>query len=300
MVEARRQIEDYLQKGYIRPSVSPYGAPILFAKRKDDKLRMYKDYKGLNSITKKNSYPLPRIDGLLDSLAGAKYFSKLDLASGYHQIRIVEEDIHKTAFSSKWRHYEWLVMGFGLTGAPGTFQGLMNDVFRELLDAGLLVYLDDILLYSKTLSDHVVLLRKVLQRLRSEHLYAKITKCEFATQEVEYLGHVINREGIRADPQKIIAVQNWATPTNVSEVQSFLGLAGYYKKFIARFSALASPLIDLLRKEQAWTWSESQEQAFQAIKHKLVTAPVLKYPDFSMDFIVTAHASDLAVGAVLQ
>lgn len=171
--ESRNQVEDYLARGYIRPSLSPYGAPILFARKKNGKLRMCIDYRALNSLTRKNSFPLPRIDELLENLAGAYYFSKLDLASGYHQIRIAEDDIPKTAFNTRYGHYEWLVMSFGLTNAPATFQNLMNDVFRDLINAGLVVYLDDILVYSRTPQEHLIRLRSVLQKLRDNHLYAQ-------------------------------------------------------------------------------------------------------------------------------
>lgn len=176
LTEARVQIEDYLAKGYIRPSLSPYGAPILFARKKNGKLRMCIDYRALNSITKKNSYPLPRIDELLESLRESRYFSKLDLASGYHQIRIAEEDVPKPAFNTRHGHYEWIVMGFGLTNAPATFQGLINDVFRDLLGRGVMVYLDDILVYSRTKDEHLRHLRNTLQRLREHQLYAQLSK----------------------------------------------------------------------------------------------------------------------------
>lgn len=258
----------------------------------------YVCYRALNSITRKNSFPLPRIDELLEHLVGARYFSKLDLASGYHQIHIAE-DIPKTAFNARYRHYEWLVMSFRLTNAPATFQGLMNDVFKDMIDAGLVVHIDDVLVYSRTETEHLQRLRQTLQRLRENHLYAQLPKCEFMATRLEYLGHVIDGNGIQVDPSKIQVIRDWPQPTCVKELQSFLGIANYYRKFIAGLAGIVTPLTDLLRQPVSWTWESPQEEAFCRLKEALSAAPVLTYPDFTKQF-VTTDASDTAVGAVLQ
>lgn len=202
------------------------------------------DYRALNAI---NSFPLPRIDELLEHLAGARFFTKLDLAAGYHQIRVVKQDVPKTAFNTRWGHYEWLVMSFGLTNAPATFQSLMNQVFGDLINRGLVVYLDDILIFSKTREEHLALLRRTLQRLRDQQLYVQISKCEFMSQRLEYLGHITDKHGIQVDPSKVRAIQQWPQPAGVKDLQSFLGLANYYRKFIKGFAHIAAPLTDLLK-----------------------------------------------------
>jgi hypothetical protein len=224
--EVKRQLDELLSKGFIRPSVSPYGAPILFVKKKDGSMRMCIDYRALNKTTIKNSYSLPRIDDLLDQLHGATVFSKIDLRSGYHQIRVFEPDIPKTAFRTRYGHYEFTVLPFGLCNAPGTFQRLMNDVFRQYLDKFVLVYLDDILVYSKTPDEHLDHLQRVFSLLRQHQLYGKLSKCEFGKDTCDFLGHVITSSGIKPDPKKVQAVQDWPVPRDVTELRSFLGLAG--------------------------------------------------------------------------
>jgi len=248
MDELKKQLAELSTKGFIRPSTSPFGAPVLFVHKKEGTLRLCVDYRALNKITIKNRYPLPRIEELMDRLCGAKYFSKIDLYSGYHQIRIKDTDIHKTAFRTRYGHYEFLVLPFGLTNVPATFMTLMNDIFREYLDKFVIIYLDDILIYSKTKEEHLQHLRIVLGILRQHKLYAKSTKCELLQPKVEYLGHFLSKEGISVDLRKVDAIKNWPEPTNVSEVRSFLGLASYYRKFVERFSAIATPLTVLLYK----------------------------------------------------
>ncbi|KAL4021646.1 hypothetical protein IC575_020452 [Cucumis melo] len=224
--ELKVQLQELLDKGFIRPSVSPWGAPVLFVKKKDGSMRLCIDYRELNKVTVKNRYPLPRIDDLFDQLQGATVFSKIDLRSGYHQLRIKDGDVPKTAFRSRYGHYEFIVMSFGLTNAPAVFMDLMNRVFREFLDTFVIVFIDDILIYSKTEAEHEEHLRMVLQTLRDNKFYAKFSKCEFWLKQVSFLGHVVSKAGVSMDPAKIEAVTSWPRPSTVSEVRSFLGLAG--------------------------------------------------------------------------
>ncbi|KAL0550022.1 hypothetical protein IC582_014518 [Cucumis melo] len=271
--ELKVQLQELLDKGFIRPSVSPWDAPVLFVKKKDGSMRLCIDYRELNKVTVKNRYPLPRIDDLFDQLQGATVFSKIDLRSGYHQLRIKDGDVPKTAFRSRYGHYEFIVMSFGLTNAPAVFMDLMNRVFREFLDTFVIVFIDDILIYSKTEAEHEEHLRMVLQTLRDNKLYAKFSKCEFWLKQVSFLGHVVSKAGVSVDPAKIEAVTGWTRPSTVSEVRSFLGLAGYYRRFVENFSRIATPLTQLTRKGAPFVWSKACEDSFQNLKQKLVTAP---------------------------
>ena len=237
-----------MDKGFIHPSVSSWGAPVLFVKKKDGTMRFYIDYRQLNKVTIKYKYPLPRIDDLFDQLQGVSVFSKIDLRSGYHQLKIKKMDIPKTAFRTRYGHYEFLVMSFGLTNAPAAFMDLMNRVFHPYLDQFVIVFIDDILVYSKNVDDHAMHLRVVLQTLRDRELYAKFSKCEFWFNEVVFLRHVISGAGIFMDPRKIKAIVNWEQPKNVSEVRNFLGLAGYYRRFVEHFSLIIAPLTRLTKK----------------------------------------------------
>ncbi|KAD0325810.1 hypothetical protein E3N88_44451 [Mikania micrantha] len=300
MQELSSQLQELLDKGFIRPSFSPWGAPVLFVKKKDGSFRMCIDYRELNKLTIKNRYPLPRIDDLFDQLQGATCFSKIDLRSGYHQLRVNNEDIPKTAFRTRYGHYEFVVMPFGLTNAPAVFMDLMNRVCRPYLDQFVIVFIDDILIYSKSEREHEDHLKKVLELLRKEQLYAKFSKCEFWLKEVHFLGHVINKDGIHVDPAKIEAIKNWTTPSTPTEIRSFLGLAGYYRRFIANFSKIALPLTTLTQKSQAFIWGQKQEDAFQLLKQKLCNSPILSLPEGSDDFIVYCDASNLGLGCVLM
>jgi hypothetical protein len=248
LAELKIQLEDLLDKGLIRPSPSPWGCPTLFVKKKDNSLRLCVDYRPLNAVTIKNKYPLPRIDILFDQLAGAKVFSKIDLRSGYHQIKIKPSDIPKMAFSTRYGLYEYLVMSFSLTNAPAYFMYLMNSVFMPELDKFVMVFFDDILIYSKNSKDHARHLQVVLQRLRDHHLYEKFSKCEFWLDTVKFLGHTISSNSIYVDPSKVQEVLDWKPPTSVHQICSFLGLAGYYHRFIPDFSRIAKPMIELLKK----------------------------------------------------
>jgi hypothetical protein len=244
----------------------------------------------------KNRYPLPRIDDLLDQLQGARVFSKVNLRSGYHQVRVKEEDIPRTCYG----HYEFLVMSFGLTNAPAVFMDTMNKVFHDYLDQFIVVFIDDILIYSKTSKEHKEHLRKVLERLRSEKLYAKLEKCEFWLDSVSFLGHVISGKVVAVDPKKVKAVVEWTRPTSMFEIRSFLGLAGYYRRFIEGFSKLSGPLTALTRKNARFVWTDECEQCFQELKRRLVTAPVLALPTESGNFVVYNNASKKGLGCVLM
>ncbi|GKA97545.1 putative reverse transcriptase domain-containing protein [Tanacetum coccineum] len=246
--ELSGQLKELQDKGFIRPSSSPWGAPVLFVKKKDGSFRMCIDYRELNKLTVKNRYPLPRIDDLFDQLQGSQFFSKIDLRSGYHQLRVHEDDIPKTAFRTRYGHFEFTVMPFGLTNAPAIFMDLMNRVCRPYLDKFMIVFIDDILIYSKTQEEHVEHLRLVLGLLKKEKLYAKFSKCEFWLREVQFLRHVINGNGIHVDPSKIEAVKDWKAPRTPTKVCLFLGLAGYYRRFIETFSKIAKSLTSLTQK----------------------------------------------------
>ncbi|KAA0067821.1 reverse transcriptase [Cucumis melo var. makuwa] len=298
--ELKVQLQELLDKGFIRPSVSPWGAPVLFVKKKDGSMRLCIDYRELNKVTVKNRYPLPRIDDLFDQLQGATVFSKIDLRSGYHQLRIKDGDVLKTAFRSRYGHYEFIVMSFGLTNALAVFMNLMNRVFREFLGTFVIVFIDDILIYSKTEAEHEEHLRMVLQTFRDNKLYAKFSKCEFWLKQVSFLGHVVFKAGVSVDPAKIEAVTSWPRPSTVSEVRSFLGLAGYYRRFVENFSRIATPLTQLTRKAAPFVWSKACEDSFQNLKQKLVSAPVLTVPDGSGSFVIYSDASKKGLGCVLM
>ncbi|CAI5467927.1 unnamed protein product [Closterium sp. Yama58-4] len=299
LAELRSQLESLLEKGFIRPSTSPFAAPILFTPKKDGGIRMCIDYRALNRVTIKSRYPIPRTDDLLDQLRGARYFSKIDLRGGYHQIRVFADDCHKTAFRTRYGSYEFTVMPFGLTNAPSTFQRTMNRVFRDLLDKCVIVYLDDILIFSRTREQHLRDLDAVFKRLQENRLITKGSKCEFFKQELEFLGHVISRDGIKIDPKKIKTIQEWKAPTNVTELQSFLGFVNYVRRFIPNMAGITGPLTDLLHKDKNFVWGEEAEAAFQELKQLLVSPPVLRIADPSKPFEVVTDASDFAIGAVL-
>ena len=298
--ELKAQLEELLSKGFIRPSISPWGAPVLFVKKKYGSLRLCIDYRQLNKVTICNQYPLPRIDELFDQLQGSRVYSKTDLRSGYHQLRVQEGDVPKTAFRTRYGHYEFLVMPFGLTNAPAAFMDLMNQVFQLYLDRFVIVFIDDILVYSGSSEEHSEHLRIVLQTLRERQLYAKLSKCQFWLDRVAFLGHVISAEGVSVDPQKIEAVVNWKPPKNVLEVRSFLGLAGYYRKFVEGFSKIAAPLTKLTRKDVKYDWVDACQQSFEELKGRLTSAPVLDLPNGRDGFVVYSDASGQGLGCVLM
>ncbi|KAL5775969.1 hypothetical protein ACOSP7_013526 [Xanthoceras sorbifolium] len=299
LAELRRQLDELLEAGLVQPSKAPYGAPVLFQKKHDGSLRMCVDYRALNKVTIKNKYPVPHAADLFDRLSRASYFTKLDLRSGYWQVRVAEGDEAKTACVTRYGSFEFLVMPFGLTNAPATFCNLMNDVLYEFLDKFVVVYLDDIVIYSNSLAEHVVHLRQVFSKLREHKLYVKKEKCEFCRQEVMFLGHWVSKGKIRMDERKIRAILDWPSPTRVTELRSFLGLANYYRRFIEGYSKRVSVLTDLLRKDCKWVWSDACQTAFEKLKLAVSSEPVLSLPDFEKPFEVHTDASDRALGGVL-
>ncbi|GJT31124.1 retrotransposon protein, putative, ty3-gypsy subclass [Tanacetum coccineum] len=259
MKELSEQLKELSDKGFIRPSSSPWGAPVLFVKKKDGSFRMCIDYRELNKLTVKNRYPLPRIDDLFDQLQGSSVYSKIDLRSGYHQLRVREEDISKTAFRTRYGHYEFQVMPFGLTNAPAVFMDLMNRVCKPYLDKFVIVFIDDILIYSKNKQEHEEHLNLILELLKKEELYAKFSKCEFWIPKVQFPGHVFDSQGIYVDPAKIESIKDWASPQPPTEIHQFLGLVGYYQRFIEGFSKIAKPMTKLTQKKVKFEWEGSED-----------------------------------------
>ncbi|QRW07008.1 Transposon Tf2-7 polyprotein [Ceratobasidium sp. AG-Ba] len=298
--ELRRILKEQLDKGLIRPSKSRYCSPVIFVPKKNGKRRMCVDYRALNENTVKNSYPIPLISTLVEKLRGAKIFTTLDLKWGYNLVRIKEGDEWKTAFKTKYGLFEYLVMPFGLCNAPAAFQNFMNEIFRDILDVYVIVYLDDILIFSKDPEDHAKHVAEVLRRLRFHQLYCNLSKCVFKAPEVEYLGVIANGEGVRANPAKITEAVNWATPKTVKGVQEFLGFVNYYRKFIEDFAGRAYPLYQLLRKESPWRWGQNEESSFNILKRALVESPILIQPDVTKEFTLECDASDYATGAILN
>jgi hypothetical protein len=298
--EIEKQVHDMLEAGLIQPSSSPFSSPVLLVKKKDKSYRFCVDYRHLNAITLKGQYPVPIIDEFLDELNGASWFSSLDLCAGFHQIPTCEEDCYKTAFQTHHGHYEFKVMSFGLTSAPHSFQKAMNSTLQPLLRKCALVFLDDILVYSQSLADHVGHLQQVLQLLRQDHWQVKLSKCAFAVRQIAYLGYIISDQGVSTCPDKVKAVQSWPTPSSVKELRSFLDLARYYRKFVRHFGVIARPLTELLKKNSLFVWTLDHDTTFQTLKSVLTQAPVLALPDFSKSFCIETDASDVGVGAVLM
>ncbi|GBG80811.1 hypothetical protein CBR_g31367 [Chara braunii] len=299
LYELRRQLKELTEKGWIRPSTSPYSAPVLFVPKKGGTLRMCIDYRGLNAITVKNAEPLPHINDLLDRVQGCRYFTKIDLKSVYHQIAIRLEDQHKTAFQTRYGLYEFVVMPFGLCNAPGTFQHSMNRIFHNYLDKFIAVYLDDILILSRTVEEHAEHLKTVLGLLRQHQYKVNLEKCEFGRTKILYLGHEISADGLRPDDAKVASIHDWPRPQTVTEVRSFLGMTGYYHPFVKNYSAIASPLTDLTQLDTPWERTEECEAAFRKLKYALTHYEVLKLPDPDKSFVVTTDASQYGIGAVL-
>ena len=302
--EIKTQVDAMLAQGIVAHSDSPWNSPLLVVPKKSEsdvkKWRVVVDYRRLNEITIPDSYPLPNIEDILGQLGESKYFSTLDLANGFHQILVAKEDRPKTAFSTPYGHYEFTRMPFGLRNAPPTFQRMMNVVLTGLQGIRCFVYLDDIVIYGKNLADHNEKLVEIMEALTKHNLKLQPTKCKFLHKEVAYLGHVITEEGIKPDEKKIIAIKNLLPPKNDKQVKSFLGLIGYYRKFIPKFSETACPLFRLLKKDVKFIWNEFCDEAFNKLKSLITEFPILQYPKFDKPFFVTTDASNIAIGAVLS
>ena len=294
------EIDKMLTEGVIEPSTSPWASGVVLVEKKDGSVRFCVDYRRINSVTKKDAYPLPRIDQSLDALSGAVWFITLDLASGYWQMEMAEKDKPKTAFATSKGLFQFKVMPFGLANAPASFERLMEHVLMGLQWQKCLIYLDDVIVFGKSFDEAMKNLVVILERFRKANLKLKAKKCSLFKKSVTYLGHVVSEEGISCDPAKIEAVQSWEAPTNKTEVQSFLGLAGYYRKFISHFSSIASPLYDLTKKNKEFVWSSECQKAFESLKGALTSHSILAYPREKGRFILDTDASGYGIGAVLS
>ena len=301
LASLRVYLDDALKTGKIRPSTSPAGAPILFVPKKDGGLRLCVDYRGLNKVTKKNRYPLPLISETLDRLVGAKAFTKLDLKDAYHRIRIKAGDEWKTAFRTRYGHFEYLVMPFGLANAPSTFQAYINQAMKDLLDVVCVVYLDDILIYSYDETKHEEHVRMVLDRLREHGLYANLKKCEFKTKEVSFLGFLVGCDGITMEPSRVTTIQEWPVPKSVKELMTFLGFANFYRRFITHYSKIVAPMTDLLKGAGSnFKWGEREQAALDRVKKAFTEAPLLRHFDPKLQVTMETDASGSAIAVVVS
>ena len=298
--EVQQLIQDMLARNVIQPSTSPWSSPVVIVRKKDGSARFCVDYRRLNSVTRKDAYPLPRIDDTLDTLSGSQWFSTLDLLSGYWQVEVAEEDREKTAFATQSGLFEFKVMPFGLCNAPATFQRLMDLVLAGVQWSHCLVYLDDIIVVGRGFHDHLQNLSVVLQRLKEANLRLKPAKCSFCKTQVSYLGHIVSRQGVTTDVDKTSKVSNWSTPTTISEVQKFLGLASYYRRFVKNYATIASPLHKLTERGRQFHWTSECAAAFASLKQRLINASILAFPDFTQPFLVDTDASHSGIGAVLS
>ena len=296
---AKEYVEDLLKKGKIRRSKSPYGAPLFFVKE-EDKLRGFVDYRALNRIKKKKNAPIPRSDEIFDRLGGATVFSRLDLKTGFHQIRVRGKDIEKTAFNTKYGQFEYLVMPMGACNSPATFQSLMNEIFHDCIDEFLVVYIDDLLVFSKNEESHYRHLEIVLQRLKEHELYVSPKKCEFFKDEMDFLGLLIGKNGIKVNPKKVEILKTWPKPDSITDLRSFLGLLQFFRRFIPKFAQIAAPLTDLTKKDRGLhKWDGSCDDAFERLKTAITEAPILVSPDWKKPFRGHVDASQTAIGGTL-
>ena len=294
-MEMRRQLDTLLSAGLNRPSTSPFAAPVLFVEKSDGSFRMCIDYRALNRITIKNEYPLPRIDDLLDALNGAKFFSKIDLRLAYHQVRGEKQDIPKTSFRTQYSHDEYKVMPFGPTIAPAILQRTMNGIFHHQLNTSVLVYLDDILVYSKTAAEHLRHLEEVFKILRHNQFYAHPAKCQFWQSSVPFVGHVISHKGLEVQDSKVSVIRDWPAPANRKQLRSFLGLANYYRKFVQRFAELANPLTQLTSPQQPYVWTELHQRAFDSLKRELTSTSFLQLPHYDLPFVIHMDFDEMKI-----
>ena len=297
--ELRKQVEELVTKGFLRESMSPCAVPALLIPKKDGSWRMCVDSRAVNKIIVRYRFPIPRLDDLLDQIGTARIFSKLDLKSGYHQIRIRQGDEWKTAFKTREGLFEWLVMSFGLSNAPSTFMRVMNQALRPFIGKFVVVYFDDILIFSLTMEDHMLHLREVLMVLRRDKLFATFKKCAFGLPEVQFLGYIISSNGLAVDPAKVDAIKSWPVPSTISEARSFHGLASFYRHFVPQFSAIMAPFTNCIR-DGTFVWTTAATNAFSIIKDKLSSAPILALPDFASVFELHCDASKTGIGAVLS
>ncbi|XP_059288236.1 uncharacterized protein LOC132041548 [Lycium ferocissimum] len=298
--ELQRQVDELLKKGLVKESLSPCAVPVILVPKKDATWRMCIDCRAVNKITVKYRHPIPRLDDMLDELCGSSVFSKIDLRSGYHQIRMSPGDEWKTAFKTNFGLYEWLVMPFGLTNAPSTFMRLMNHVLKHFINKFVVVYFDDILVYSKSIEEYVGHLRQVFDVLLRERLFANMKKCAFCVDKVVFLGFVVSANGVEVDEEKVESIRTWPTPKNATDVRSFHGLASFYRRFVKGFSTIASPLTELIKKDVPFVWGDEQEKAFQELKSMLSSSQLLQLPNFEKTFEVECDASGVGIGGVLM
>jgi hypothetical protein len=295
----KNEIQRLLEAGLIKPSISQWTSPVVVVEKKNGKKRLCVDYRKLNEMTKKDCYPLPRIDDMLETLSGCQWFTSLDLANGFWQVELDPKDREKSTFITRFGTFEFAVMPFGLCNAPATFQRLMDTVLRDILWQFVVVYVDDINVGSKTFEEHLQHLKEVFTRLSNAGLKLSPEKCFFFKEKLPFLGHVVSKEGIHTDPEKLEVIKGMPIPKDLTQLRGFIALASYYRRFVKNFSSIAEPLHRLLKKGTPYVWGKDQNEAFEALKERLTTPPILAYPDFEKPFILYTDASSFALGAIL-